>query len=198
MLNVLLDGFPKDYKGYKINTSYKVGILLTLLTEDETIDEDLKFMQAFNLLYIDTIDDFQVAYDGLMWFLSCGKSELHFDKEPNDDKNTDKCIDFDLDSMDIWAAFYVKGIDLSKVDLHWFAFTHLLGNMNDTILSQKMQFRSTDLSKMKGDTRKYYAELKEKYKIRKVLTKEEYEEKMRKLSENNGSYYMKLRELNKR
>ena len=51
ILNVLLDGFPTEYKGYKINTDFRIGILITLLQEDESIDEDLKLLQALNLLY---------------------------------------------------------------------------------------------------------------------------------------------------
>ena len=197
MFNCLLQGFPTEYQGYAINTDFRVGILLTQLTEDESVEEDLKLLQAFNILYKDKIpEDFQVAYSGLEWFLSCGKSEIYYEEAPQDNGDNSKSIDFSVDHLDIWGAFWSKGVDLTKVSMHWFKFMAAIGNVGDCPLTQKMQFRSADLSKMKGDTRKYYAELKEKYKVRKIMTKEEHDEYIKKLEKTNGSYYMKLRALN--
>lgn len=199
ILNVLLDGFPTQYKGYKINTDFRIGILITLLQEDESIDEDLKLLQALNLLYAEKVpDDLDVAMNGLMWFLSCGKSELYFEEDEDNDDSPDKALDFTQDHLDIWSAFYKLGVDLEKDSLHWFKFLSLLGSIGDCALSQKIQFRTTDLTKMKGDTRKYYLKLKNKYKVRKVITKEEHEAKMKEMEQNYGSYYMKLMALNKK
>lgn len=199
ILNVLLDGFPTEYKGYAVNTDFRIGILITLLQEDEEIDEDLKMLQALNLLYKNKVpEDINVAVDGLLWFLSCGKSELYFDEDEDKDDSLDKALDFTVDHLDIWAAFYKLGVDLEKDNLHWFKFLSLLGSISDCALTQKIQFRTTDLSKMKGDTRKYYAQLKNKYKVRKTISKEEHEAKMKELEATYGSYYMKLRALNKK
>ena len=199
ILNVLLDGFPTQYKGYKINTDFRRGILITLLQEDESIDEDLKLLQALNLLYAEKVpDDLDVATKGLMWFLSCGKSELYFEEDEDNDDSPDKALDFTQDHLDIWSAFYKLGVDLEKDNLHWFKFLSLLGSIGDCALAQKIQFRTTDLTKMKGDTRKYYLKLKNKYKVRKVITKEEHEAKMKEMEQNYGSYYMKLMALNKK
>ena len=212
MFNCLLDEFPDSYQGYPINTSFRVGIMLTLLLEDESVDDDIKPLIAFNLLYKDKVpSDKQIASEGLIWFLTCGKSELYFENEYVDESSPDKCIDFNVDHLDIWGAFWSKGIDLDgyelykddsgvvhkkRYDMHWFKFMSALGNLGDCYLTQKMQYRSTDLSKMKGDTKKYYRDLKEKYKIRKVITKEEHDKYLEELKNTNGSYYMKLRELN--
>ena len=67
-----------------------------------------------------------------------------------------------------------------------------INNLGDCPLSQKISFRTVDLSKMKGDTRKYYSELKDKYKVKRVMTKDEYEEYVNDLEESYGSYYVKM------
>jgi len=199
MLNVLVDGFPKEYKGYPINTDFRFGILITLLQEDDSIDEDLKLIQALNLLYKDKVpQDLELAIQGLMWFLSCGKSELYFEEDEDEEASTDRAIDFNIDHLDIWAAFFKLGIDLETASLHWFKFLSILGSLSDCALSQKMEFRTTDLTKLKGDTRSYYAKLKNKYKVRKIITKEEHDQMIKTMEEQYGSYYMKLRALNKK
>ena len=115
MYNCLLDGFPDNYKGYKINSDFRVGILLTLLSEDDSIDEEIKLLKSLDILYKDEIPpDIQVACDGLMWFLSCGKSEVFFEEPEELPDPNDKSIDFNVDHLDIWGAFWGRGIDLNK------------------------------------------------------------------------------------
>ena len=192
MFNVLLDNdFPNSYEGYELNTDFRVGIQLTLLQEDASFPEDLKLLKAFDLLYKDKVPPPDIAIKGLLWFLSLGKSEQHTidDKE---ETTTDKALDFNLDSLDIWGAFWSKGIDLTKVNMHWFKFMTAIGYLGECPLTQKIAYRTTDLSKLKGDTRKFYAELKEKYKIKPVYSDEEYERIMKNLEEEHGSYYVKL------
>lgn len=200
LLNVLLDGFPKEYQGYPINTDFRIGIILSLLLEDDTIDdEELRLMHALTLLYKDKVpEDIGVAMSGLYWFLSCGKSEIYYDEDEDNDDSSDKSIDFNVDHLDIWAAFYKLGVDLEQTNMHWFKFCSLLGSLGDCALSQKAQYRTVDLSDMTGETRKYYAKLKRKYKVRKLISKEEHDAKLKEIESTYGSYYMKLRELNKK
>lgn len=192
MFNVLLDNdFPSEFEGYPLNTDFRVGIQLTLLQEDDTFPEDLKLLKAFDLLYKDNVPPLEQALKGLLWFLSCGKSEQRTEEEQ--ENTTDKALDFNIDSLDIWGAFFKQGIDLTKVNMHWFKFMTFIGYIDkDCPLAQKMAYRTTDLSKLKGDTRKFYAELKEKYKIRKVYTSEEYAQLVAQKEEKYGSYYAKL------
>ena len=200
LLNVLLDGFPKEYKGYPINTDFRIGIMLSLLLEDDTIDdEELRLMHALTLLYKDKVpEDIGIAMSGLYWFLSCGKTEIYYDEDEDNDDSLDKSIDFNVDHLDIWAAFYKLGVDLEQANMHWFKFCSLLGSLGDCALSQKAQYRTVDLSDMTGETRKYYAKLKRKYKVRKLISKEEHDAKLKEIESTYGSYYMKLRELNKK
>lgn len=194
MFNCLLDGFPTKYRDYAINTDYRYGILLSLLLEDDTIDEDLKFLQAFNLLYKENVPaDIKTAIEGVIWFVSCGKSEIFFEEDYFETHSSDRGIDFNVDHMDIWGAFWAKGIDLLEVDMHWFKFMSALSNLGDCPLTQKISYRTMDLSKLKGDTRKFYIDLKNKYKIRKMLTKEEHDELLNSMREKYGSYYVKMK-----
>lgn len=192
MFNVLLDAtFPESYEGYALNTDFRVGIALTLLQEDQTFPEDLKLVKAFDLLYKDKVPPVETALKGLLWFLSLGKSEQHYEDE-KEETTTDKAIDFNIDSLDIWGAFWAKGIDLTKVNMHWFKFMTAIGYLGENPLTQKIAYRTTDLSKLKGDTRKFYAELKEKYKVKKVYTQEEYDLIVKNREQKFGSYYAKL------
>lgn len=200
LLNVLLDGFPTSYKGYPMNTDFRIGIMLSLLLEDDTVDdEELRLAHALTLLYKDKVpDDIHIAVDGLYWFLSCGRTEIYYDEDEDNDDSLDKAIDFNVDHLDIWAAFYKLGVDLEKTNMHWFKFCSLLGSLGDCALSQKAQYRTVDLSDMTGETRKYYTKLKRKYKVRKLISKEEHDAKLKEIESTYGSYYMKLRELNKK
>lgn len=189
MHNYLLDGFPTEYKGYQLNTDFRVGILLTLLMEDESVDEDIKLLVALNNLYKNKVpDDINIAVDGLTWFLSCGRSEVYYLNKPKDTGTTDKCLDFNEDALDIWGAFWMHGVDLDEIEyMHWFKFMTAISNVGDCPLSNKISYRGTDLSKLKGDTLKYYRELKEKYQIYESVSKDEYEAYQEKLRSSGRS-----------
>ena len=198
MYNVLIDGFPSAYKigekEYRIRTSYKIGVLLSQMMADPDIDDDLRFYIAIETLYIDKPEDIIQGINGVRWFLSCGKSEIHIEGEKHND-STDEVINFDFDQLDIWAAFTIHHITLTD-DLHYWQFISLLPCLVDTPLAQKMQYRGVDLKDLKGETKKFYSEQKKKYKIKPIFTKEEYEEQMEILRQQRGDYYMKLRALN--
>lgn len=193
MFNCLLDGFPEEFEGYPLNTDYRVGVLITLLLDDDEVDEKLKLIQAFDLLYAEKVpEDPKLAIRGLLWFLSCGKSEICYADGYVDEKSVEQCLDFNLDHLDIWGAFWAKGVDLNEVNMHWFKFMSALSNLGDCPITQKISYRATDLSKMKGETRKYYSELKNKYRVRKIVTRDEMEAILQEAEAKHGSYYAKL------
>lgn len=191
--NCLLDGFPEECLGYRLNTDYRVGILITLLFEDESIDFEVKLIQACNLLFADRVpDNVEEALRIIQWFLSCGRSEEFFEDGYTAEKAEEKCLDFNQDHLDIWGAFWSKGIDLNEVDMHWFKFMSAISSVGDCPLSQKMGYRAMSLKKMKGETRAHYKEIKDKVKVRKLVSKEEFEAKVKAAEEKHGSYYAKL------
>lgn len=192
--NVLVDGLPISYREYRIRTNYKVGILLSQVMSDTTVEDDIKIYTAMNLLYIDKPEDTLIALKGIQWFLSCGKSEIHEIDKPTEHSN-DIVIDYDVDQLDILAAFRVYKIELTD-KMHYWEFTSILPNLKDTTLAQKMQYRSVDLKDLKGESKKFYAEMKNKYKVRPLMSEEEWNEYQNELRKIHGDYYMKLLQLN--
>ena len=55
--NPLLDKFPTEYKGIKLNTDFRVGILLSLLFNSGKFTDEEKKLQALSLLYGDDYKD---------------------------------------------------------------------------------------------------------------------------------------------
>ena len=188
--NCILDGFPTSYKGYPLNTDFKVGILISTLFNEKELDEGEKMLKAFDLLYAEEVPDtLDVAMAGLKWFLSGGRSEWRYADGFEVETSDEPCIDYDADSLDIWGAFWARGINLCTAKMHWFAFISALKNLGDCPLTQKMSYRGINTSKLKGETKKHYEELKREYKIRERVSVEEYEEMMEEKAEHYGSYW---------
>ena len=184
MFNLLIDGLPTEYRGLTINTSYKYGILISSLFDDDELEDEEKVYIALKLLYKDEIeiDKIKDATEGLFWYMSLGKNEWHLKEDNNG--NNEPAIDYLQDSHDIYATFLgYFNIDLNKDDLHYWSFISLLSNLPDKCpLSSKIGFRTVDLSKLKGETKKYYAELKSKFAIQETKSDEQIkqEEKLKK------------------
>lgn len=86
MYNILLNGTPDSYKGFKLNTDYRVSLRIQNLLEDPRLNRSshtelmAAYMVAFSLLYADEdiVPDklsFNDALEGLFWWLSCGNND---------------------------------------------------------------------------------------------------------------------------
>lgn len=197
--NPILDGFPTEYKGYDINTDFKVGIQLSELLEDTSLDERVKIAIACKLLYKgETPTEITTVIDTIEWFLSCGKSDYVYADGYVVKSSKDKAIGYTQDALLIWGTFkQIYDIDLEKSKMHFFKFKAMLEAIPDnTPLSNLISARCVDTSKMKGDMRKSYEETKHKVKVRTLVSKEEYQEILKEDEEKYGSYYAKLKALN--
>lgn len=172
----LLDKLPTDYNGFALNTSWRVGVALTLLLDEQDLKNEAVLYTALRMLYkdIDTIDvqgNIKTLFKGIGWFLSCGESEILWVDKPTSSVN-EKQISFREDAMDI-RVWFKKGfnIDLDETkDIHWFMFTSMLYSAHDCPLATKLEYRSVDLSKFKdADTKKQYREAKSKLKVHMYL-----------------------------
>lgn len=190
--NCLVDGFPTEYKGYKMRTDWRIGVLLSMLMSDEGVDSDYRLPVALHTLYEEVPKDVNIAVEGLEWFMTSGRSEVCYADGYTPPASPEKCIDFQQDSLDIYGAFMAHGIELEKTEMHWFKFMAMLTNLGDCPITQKIGMRSMDISKLKGEQRKQYAEMKERYRVRQLVTREEYKEIVDAMSEQYGSYYAKL------
>ena len=86
--------------------------------------------------------------------------------------------DFEYDAKHIYSSFLQQyGIDLTKADLHWWAFKALFDGLSeDTPFGKILQFRCTDISKIKDkEMRKHYEKMQRIHALPDTRTEEEKE-----------------------
>ena len=170
MLDIILDGFPEEYEDYLIRTDFRIGIQIAECLNDVDMAEPEKLQVALKLLYGAGIpSNRQLAEDGLKWFMRGGQPE----KEHTSDGKP-QTYDFEQDNRLTYSAFRARyGIDLTRERLHWFAFLSMLDDLGTCALTDIIGVRGMDLSKLSEDQKKYYAELKAKYRIEPKLSEGE-------------------------
>lgn len=171
MLNIILDGFPEEYEGYLIRTDFRIGIQIGEALDDVDLAAPEKLQVAMQLLYGAGIpSDRQLAEDGIKWFMNGGKSEK---KNTSDGKPP--IYDHEQDNRLTYSAFRARyGIDLTRERLHWFAFLAMLDDIRECTLSDIMGARGVDLTKIHSEEqKKFYAEMKNKYRIEPKLSEGE-------------------------
>ena len=156
----LLFSFPSTYKGYKLNTDFRVGILIRNLILDEDIDEEQKILDIIDLLFVDDYPrDEQLLSEIISWFMQLGYNkgvnDLYsdtdddvdlFGENSSDDDSSDECskksgeipssteqdvVDFEFDSARIYTGFLrTYGIDLSVEHIHYWKFMFMLGDLD--------------------------------------------------------------------
>ena len=199
--NPLLDKFPTEYNGIKLNTDFRVGILLSLLFNSGKFSDEDKKLQALSLLYGDNFEssgvDILELWNGVIWFMSVGynkctnaidsssedksdeEDELK-DKDGNnlifdtDIKKDDDIIDFEFDASRIYTAFLrTYGVDLTEVNMHFFKFMYMLSDLDsDCSHSKVIDIRQTNLKDMDKKQRAAYIKLKKVYAIPTELDEE--------------------------
>ena len=183
LCNILLDQLPcVTPNGYKIKTSYKQGIKFELLMQDNELEKEEKVQLALNIFYnekkliITKAEELKKRIEDVLWFYMCGKEEKTSQKKAKGKQKQIYSYEFDDDK--IYSAFIQQyKIDLQKQDLHWWQFKSMFESLTDeTQIVQIMQYRATDLSKIKDKTeRKRIKELQDLYKLPDMRTEEEKE-----------------------
>lgn len=162
MSNILIDKLPTQYKGYLINYHFKSGILLSECLSDNSFKSaDEQIYTAFRILFGKGIPEFNVAMNGLKWF-------LHGGDEPLNDSN-DCCetlFSFSQDKTMIFSAFMLKyGINLNESNLHFFEFLALFNDLDKTAFRKIIDLRALKPSDMKSFSKE------QKYQIYKLKQK---------------------------
>ncbi len=131
MNNILLDELPTEFEGYNVNTSFRVGIQISLMQDDPDLASNERVMLMTELLFgdedgkINQLPDNETFMRCVEWFMSGWYHDKTVEKEDNR-----KLIDYDIDQFRIYADFIsIYGIDLNTAELHWWAFQGLLWNM---------------------------------------------------------------------
>ena len=194
--NPLLDKFPEEYKGIKMNTDFRVGILLSILFNSGKVSDYNKKVEALNLLYGEGWQSFGVdvleLWNGVVWFINIGynKCTNNVDKVKQEDEMTDitgkelifdtdvevndDILDFEFDASRIYTAFLrTYGVDLTEANMHFFKFMYMLSDLDsDCSHSKVVDIRQTKLTDMDNKQRAAYIRLKKVYAIPTELDEE--------------------------
>lgn len=180
-MNILIDKLPTEYKGYKLNTDFRVGIQISSIFSDAMKSEEDQLDDVIDLLWgngvpttvTDTgiVIDYPLIFETINWFLACGNLDTKPKKKKEDEKEVEDIpYDFDIDANFIFSAFYQQyGIDLTETDMHWFKFVALFSSLKDTVFSRIQEIRTQDLSEIPDKKQRSIAyKQKESFKIKKV------------------------------
>ncbi len=126
MINVMLDPLPEEWNGYKVNTSFRIGIQVFLVQYDKDMNAYEKADVLTGLLFDDREHpDGEEFQECVQWFLN---GWFHDNAGSSSDNR--RLIDYDVDQWRIYADFlHAYGIDLSLDDMHWWTFNGLLWNL---------------------------------------------------------------------
>ncbi len=162
MFNVLLDPLPQEWNGYKIDTSFEVGIMISQCLGDESLSQNERFFIAAGLLFPEEMPPVNEAAEAIHWWLT----EFNHDN-PKKGESKDIILDFDVDQWRIYAAFKSQyHIDLSTEKLHWFVFMGLLANISECALTHVMDIRNKKVtSRMCREEKKALTEAKKVFLI---------------------------------
>ena len=178
MYNLILDPLPTDYQGYLIRTDYRIGIQISQVLEDSDYTPYERLTIAYDLLYGEGVPPDDIAINGLQWFLN---SPIYEDasegcQEPTSAGKTVDYFSFDFDASRIYTGFRrAYGIELDKIDMHWFEFLALLSDLGECAFTRVIDFRSADLSKMDKETKRVYQKMRRKFALPQPISQEEQE-----------------------
>ena len=179
MFNLLLDALPTEYEGYLIRTYYRIGIQISQALEDEELEPYERIGIALSLLYGNGIPPADIAYAGLQWFLNAGLDQPQDEEDtgtaPEEDDGI-RYFSFDYDAARLYSGFRrAYGVELDQVEMHWFRFLSLLGDLGECAFTRVVDIRSADLSKMDKETKRAYAAMRRKVALPQPKSQEEEE-----------------------
>ncbi len=170
MFNVMLDKLPEEYKGYPINSDFRIGIQMFQIMNDSELSEMEQMYKACELLFdvddADQFPDMKTMQDGIQWFLS----GWYTDNPVNDEKKDHKDMDYDVDQWRIFSAFLTQfGINLNTVDMHFWVFMGLLSTLEECAFTRIVDIRTKKIDpKMKPSDKAELRKVKERYALERV------------------------------
>lgn len=183
---ILTDRPPETVKvggrSYTINTDFRAGIEL----EQEIVHGGVDAAHLLSLYYpVGIPADVSAAIDTMLWFYRCGDTDTAAAEDRYYRPARKRGYDFDQDADALYASFQAAyGIDLTKADLHWWAFRGLMAGLPvDTPFMQRIYYRTVDTKGMSKEQRRHVLEMRKRYAIKsrpgEVLTLEEHDRRMR-------------------
>ena len=189
MFNVMLDRLPTEYKGYPINSDFRIGIQMFQALNDVELSDMEQVYKAYELLFMDEdeetgepipfkdesgaelpLPDIQTAQDGIQWFLS----DWYTDNPVKSSREEKKDMDYDVDQWRIFSAFLTQfGYNLNTIDMHFWVFMGLLSTLEECAFTRIVDIRTKPIDPKMAPSDK--AELK---KVKEHYALEEVEEQM--------------------
>lgn len=160
MFNVMLDRLPTEYKGFPINSSFRIGIQISQLLGDNGLSEVERLYKAYDLLFLDeglgtgeTVPfknsdggdipppDLQTAQEGILWFLTGWYTDNTAKGKEKEEPKKD--MDYDVDQWRIFSAFLTQfGVNLNTEDMHFWAFMGLLSTLEECAFTRIVDIRT--------------------------------------------------------
>lgn len=185
MFNIMLDRLPTEYKGYPINSDFRIGIQMFQALSDNDFSENMRFYRVYDLLFLDEDKetgesvpfkdsngadipppDIQTAQEGIQWFLS----DWYTDNPVKGNEEQKKDMDYDIDQWRIFSAFLTQfGINLNTADMHFWVFMGLMSTLEECAFTRIIDIRTKKIDpKMKPSDKKALKEVKERYALETV------------------------------
>ena len=162
MFNILLDEYPTEWNGYKVNTDFRVGIQIFQASEDKELNDYEKMQVYVMLLFKDKHpNDLQTCAECVDWFLN---SWCH-DKNP---KSSGMAVmNFDVDQGRVYSAFLSQyNIDLNYEKMHFWKFMYLLTNLEECAFTRVIDIRTKKIdAKASKEEKEYYKKAKKIYSL---------------------------------
>jgi len=150
---------------YAINTSFWVWIEIEQFLKNKNTEDEISAAKILSLAYVKLPHNPTAALEKIFWFYFRGEESR---ERANDGGFCAPVYDLKSDFQYIWAGFLGDfGIDLFKIDLHWWKFGFLLSSLSDDCrFSRIVSYRVTDTSKIKNkEIKRFYERMKKKYRL---------------------------------
>lgn len=147
---------------YAIDADFRNCIRFEQLMFDPALDDNSRGAFALNLFYPEIPQDIPAAFEKILWLYAADQEE----KKSSGGGRQKRIYSFEHDSEYIFSAFYSDyGIDLNEIDfLHWWKFRALFAGLKpDNLICKIMEYRGADLSKLKGEEKKFYQKMQKQY-----------------------------------
>ncbi len=184
--NILTDTLPDKIlcggKEFAIKTDFRAWLQFGKLLEkaaNSQSDIDKMLFEAISCVMVfqkgDSLAGTLLELVGELFEFYSGNTKKHNTKDKKKSKNTRAIYDFYEDADYIFASFFeVYGIDLTSCTLHWHKFLALFRTLPENCkFSKILSYRSCDTSKMKGEEKRFYTEMKEFYALPDNRSREE-------------------------
>lgn len=160
-----------DNKKYKINTDFRVAIECDKVAKDETIGDFERALAIIYLLFgeegLNNSNHYEKLLKLAQKYLCCGEEKQNANEEPD--------MDYIEDYGYIWASFLsdYNGLDIDKVNMHWWKFFDLLNGLSNSelgnccVLNKIRNLRNFDVSEIKDSKERHkIIKAKEKYALK--------------------------------